>query len=126
VTHFHLIKTPADLASVRLRFESLRPPDTIRFRTHTLTNQRKICDRFALVLAAFLVIEGVWELFSPIGFCLLTLNTLHGVVHILLDVVGLWLDRTDRGYCILAFCPLVVGVLRFFPLVASFRCVCST
>lgn len=81
-------------------------------------NAKTLADRFAILIGAFLVVEGVWELFSPVVFGVLTSNTLHGIIHILLGMIGLalgWKARA-RGFCIfLGILLLVVGALWFVP-----------
>ncbi|MBA2744169.1 MAG: DUF4383 domain-containing protein [Chthoniobacterales bacterium] len=73
---------------------------------------------FALLVGAFLLIEGVWGLTSPVVFGVLTTNTLHAIIHIVLGIVGIaagW-QRRARGFCIfLGILLLAVGVLRFVP-----------
>lgn len=79
---------------------------------------RRATDIFAMVIGAFLLIEGIWGLTSPIVFGVLTTNLTHAVIHILLGVIGLatgWMGRA-RGFCIfLGILLLAVGVLRFVP-----------
>ncbi len=71
-----------------------------------------------MVVGALLIIEGVWELFSPVVFGVLTSNTLHGVIHIALGAVGLWLgwNRGGRGWAIfLGLLLIAVGLLYYIP-----------
>src|ERR1700712_2166488 len=73
---------------------------------------------FALVLGAFLLIEGIWGLFSPVVFGVLTTNTTHAVIHIVLGVAGIWtsLQGGTRPYTLfVSILLLAVGVLRFVP-----------
>ncbi len=61
---------------------------------------RKATDVFALLVGAFLLIEGVWGLTSPVVFGVLTTNTLHAIIHIVLGIVGIaagW-QRRARGF----------------------------
>lgn len=71
-----------------------------------------------MVVGAFLLIEGIWGLTSPVVFGVLTTNLTHAVIHILLGVIGLatgWLGRA-RGFCIfLGILLVAVGILRFVP-----------
>ncbi len=79
---------------------------------------KTLADRFAILIGLFLLIEGIWELFSPVVFVVLTGNLLHGVIHITLGLLGIWLGWTARarGYCIfLGLLLLLVGGLWFVP-----------
>lgn len=74
--------------------------------------------RFAMLLGAFLLIEGCWGLFSPIVFGVLTTNTLHAVIHIVLGIAGILAGRSGaaRNYLLgVGALLLVVGILRFVP-----------
>jgi len=73
---------------------------------------------FAVVVGAFLLIEGIWGLFSPIVFGVLTTNKLHAIIHIGLGATGIWtgMKGGSRPFCIfLGALLLAVGVLRFIP-----------
>ncbi|MBA3467650.1 MAG: hypothetical protein H0T21_09580, partial [Gemmatimonadaceae bacterium] len=50
--------------------------------------------RFATILGAFLVIEGVWGMFSPVVFGILPTNTLRASIHLVLGLLGLWAGRS--------------------------------
>ncbi len=74
--------------------------------------------RFTTLLGAFLLIEGIWGLFSPVVFGLLTTNTLHAVIHIALGITGILAGRRGfaRPYLLgVGALLLVVGILRFVP-----------
>ena len=74
--------------------------------------------RFAMLLGAFLIIEGIWGLFSPVVFGVLSTNTLHAVIHIVLGVAGVLAGRGGfvRNYLLgVGGLLVVVGVLRFIP-----------
>jgi hypothetical protein len=74
--------------------------------------------RFATLLGLFLVVEGIWELFSPVVFGVFSSNTLHGVIHIALGVIGLWVARkgTERSWLIgVGGLLIVVGCCYFIP-----------
>ncbi len=78
--------------------------------------------RFATVLGAFLLIEGIWGMFSPVVFGVLTTNVVHATIHIALGIAGIWMGRSAmaRGYLLsVGILLLVVGVLRFVPAVAD-------
>ncbi len=81
-------------------------------------NNKSLSDRFALVIGLFLVIEGIWELFRPVVFVVLTGNVLHGVIHIALGLIALYLgwNARARGFCVfLGLLLLGVGGLWFVP-----------
>jgi hypothetical protein len=74
--------------------------------------------RFAALLAIFLAVEGVWELFSPVVFGVFSSNPLHGGIHILLGIAGIVAATkgTARGYLIgVGGLLLAVGILWFVP-----------
>ena len=73
---------------------------------------------YAIIIGALLLVEGVWGLFSPVVFGVLTTNLTHAVIHILLGVAGIWTGWKGqaRGYCLfLGALLLAVGILRFVP-----------
>jgi hypothetical protein len=81
-------------------------------------NQKTIADRFALLIGVLLIIEGIWELFSPVVFVVLTGNVTHGIIHILLGFIGVWTgwNARARGFCIfLGLLLIAVGALWFIP-----------
>lgn len=43
----------------------------------------------SLIITAFLLIEGIWGLFSPVVYWVLTTNRTHAVIHIVLGIAGL-------------------------------------
>ena len=78
--------------------------------------------RVAIVIGVFLIIEGAWGLVSPVVFGVLTTNTLHACIHIVLGLAGLWMGRGDmaRGY--LTFVGgllLLVGLMWFIPIASE-------
>ncbi len=78
---------------------------------------------FATVVGAFMLIEGIWGLFSPVVFGVLSTNWLHASIHIVLGIAGLVLGRGSaaRPYAlIVGLILLVVGVLRFVPGLSDF------
>lgn len=73
---------------------------------------------YTFLLSSFLLIEGVWGLFSPAVFGSLTTNTTHAVIHIVLGVIGLLTlaSGNPRPYCILVGTLLLtVGAFYFLP-----------
>jgi hypothetical protein len=78
----------------------------------------RITSLYAVFIGAFLIIEGIWGLFSPVVFGVLTTNTTHAVIHIILGLVGIrtGLKGGSRGFCMfLGVLLLAVGILRFVP-----------
>ena len=81
-----------------------------------------LCGPFALLVGAFLLVEGIWGFFSPVVFGIFTTNTLHAVIHVALGVIGLWvgLKSGARNYCLyLGVLLVAVGALWFVPGVGS-------
>ncbi len=79
---------------------------------------RKPTDIFAIVIGAFLLLEGIWGLTSPVVFGVLTTNLTHAIIHIVLGLIGIaaGLRQQARGFCIfLGTLLLAVGLLRFVP-----------
>ena len=77
---------------------------------------------FAIVVGAFLIIEGIWGFFSPVVFGVLTTNTLHAAIHVLLGIAGIWtgLKGGSRGFCLfLGALLLAVGVFWFLPVLGD-------
>ncbi len=73
---------------------------------------------FAMAIGCFLLISGMWGLFSEMTFGFLSTNLLHATIHIILGLVGISLGKKDngRGYCLfLGALLLTVGILRFIP-----------
>ena len=73
---------------------------------------------FARILGIFLLIEGIWGLFSPVVFGVLSTNRLHAVIHIVLGITGVVLSRRAgaRGYLLgVGGLLAVVGALFFVP-----------
>lgn len=77
---------------------------------------------WAMILGTFLLIEGLWGMMSPVVFGVLTTNTLHAAIHIVLGIAGLYTGLKDgsRQWClVVGGILLVVGVLRFVPVVGD-------
>ena len=71
-----------------------------------------------MLLGAFLIIEGIWGLFSPVVFGVLSTNTLHAMIHIVLGIAGVFAGRGGfvRNYLLgVGGLLVVVGILRFIP-----------
>ncbi|MEO7455133.1 MAG: DUF4383 domain-containing protein [Gemmatimonadaceae bacterium] len=73
---------------------------------------------FALLVGVFLVVEGIWGLFSPVVFGVLTTNMLHACIHIVLGLLGIYtaMRHGARKWCMgVGVLIVVVGILRFVP-----------
>lgn len=83
-----------------------------------MTRSNGVCGPFAILVGAFLLVEGIWGFFSPVVFGVFTTNMLHAVIHVALGVIGLWvgLKSDARTYCLFLGVLLVaVGALWFVP-----------
>jgi hypothetical protein len=77
---------------------------------------------FAIVVGAFLIIEGIWGFFSPVVFGVLTTNPLHAAIHMLLGIAGIGtgLKGGSRGFCLfLGALLLAVGIFWFLPVLGD-------
>ena len=77
-----------------------------------------VTSRFTLVAGLFLLIEGVWGLFSPVVYGVLTTNLPHAIIHGLLGAAGIWASRSGhaRKWCLaVGSILLLVGILRLVP-----------
>lgn len=86
--------------------------------SHQTSNRSAASSLFAIIIGVFLLIEGTWGLFSPVVFGVLTTNSTHAIIHILLGAAGIGagLAKKARGFCIfLGSLLLAVGILRFVP-----------
>lgn len=73
---------------------------------------------FAIIIGAFLLIEGIWGETSDVVFGVLTTNRIHATIHILLGIVGIYtgLKGGSRGFLIfLGILLAAVGALWFVP-----------
>lgn len=83
---------------------------------------RTAASRFAILIGVFLLIEGIWGMFSPVVFGVLTTNMLHAAIHIVLGLVGIWtgMQRGSRRYLtFLGVLLVAVGALRFVPVASD-------
>lgn len=74
--------------------------------------------RFTIGMALFLLIEGVWGLFRPVVFGVLTTNLAHAVIHVVLAILGLVAAKKHYVKSYLGFVSsllLVVAILWFIP-----------
>ena len=71
-----------------------------------------------LILPAFLLSKGIWGLFSPVVYGVLTTNRTHAIVHILLGVAGLiarWKGAIKGYFGFLGSLLIVVAFLWLLP-----------
>ena len=83
-----------------------------------MNETRSTASRFALVIGVFLVVEGIWGMFSPVVFGVLTTNMLHAAIHIVLGLVGIWTGMKGGASPFLMYLGVLlvaVGILRFVP-----------
>ncbi|MEO6873443.1 MAG: DUF4383 domain-containing protein [Opitutaceae bacterium] len=80
--------------------------------------KQSVASGLTLLICLFFVAEGVWGIFRPVVFGILTTNRLHAIVHIVLGLAGLlaWLKDAVKGYFgFLGSLLIVVSVLWFIP-----------
>lgn len=73
---------------------------------------------FAMFAGAFYLIDGIWGFFSPITFGVLSTNTLHTVIHLLMGLAGIYAARNygARLWCrLIGVVVLAVGIAYFLP-----------
>lgn len=79
--------------------------------------------RFATILGIFLLVEGIWGMFSPVVFGILPTNVLRASIHLALGALGVWAGRSDKARSYLVWTGsvlLLVGVLRFIPVASEY------
>ena len=86
-------------------------------------NDNAVLKPFSLLFGFFLLVEGIWGFYSPVVFGVLTTNTLHASIHVVLGLIALLTgfaggNRTFVGF--LGGLLLVVGILRFVPVASDF------
>ncbi|RTY89124.1 hypothetical protein [Flavobacterium sp. GT3R68] len=80
----------------------------------------KINNIFSVVIGAFLLLAGIWGIYSDVIFNVLTTSFTFAIIQIMFGVMGivLGLKKHAKGYCILLGLLLIgVGILRFVPAV---------
>ena len=80
--------------------------------------KQDVAASFALLAGVFYLADGIWGLFSPITFGVLSTNLLHTIIHIAMGVTGLYAARTTRArlWCLgVGLIVVPVGVLYFVP-----------
>ena len=78
---------------------------------------------FSIILGSFLLIEGIWGLFSEVVFGVLTTNMVHAVIHILLGIAAivLGIKQNAGGFCtFLGLLLLSISVIWFIQGADSF------
>ncbi len=73
---------------------------------------------FAIALGLFLVIEGLWGMFSPMVFWVFSTNILHAIIHLVLGVTAIYLGARNQARKFMLFTGvllLTVGILYFIP-----------
>ncbi len=78
---------------------------------------------FSISLGAFLVIEGIWGLFSEVVFGIFTTNMVHAIIHIILGITGivLGIKQNAGGFCtFLGLLLLSISAIWFIQGVDSF------
>jgi hypothetical protein len=71
-----------------------------------------------LIISVFLLVEGIWGLFRPVVFGILTTNRAHAVIHIVLGIGGLlacWKGAIKGYFGFLGSLFIVVALLWFIP-----------
>jgi uncharacterized membrane protein len=82
------------------------------------TYSKHPANRFAALIGTFLLVEGIWGLFSSVVFGVFTTNRLHAIIHIVLGLVGLGTASRSkaRGFLwFLGILLLAVGIGWFVP-----------
>lgn len=77
---------------------------------------------WSIAVGSFLIVEGAWGLMSPVVFGVLTTNTLHACIHIVLGIVGIVAGMRGgaRGFStFLGVLLIAVGILRFVPVASD-------
>ncbi|PBQ30474.1 hypothetical protein CNR22_01390 [Sphingobacteriaceae bacterium] len=100
------------LVACNLKIFSMTKSKDIREHSNPINNL------FAILIGAFLSVEGVWGLFSELVFGVFTTNLTHAVIHLVLGVLGIILGirKTAGGYCtFLGILLVLVGLFWFVP-----------
>ena len=83
-----------------------------------MSTTRSSVDTFSIIIGAFLLIEGIWGLFSDVVFGVLATNLTHAVIHIALGIIAIWTGMSGRARGFIIFLGallLIVGVAWFIP-----------
>lgn len=78
----------------------------------------KINNIFSVVIGAFLLLAGIWGIYSETVFSVLTTSITYAILQIMFGVMGiiLGLKKHAKGYCIfLGLLLIAIGILRFVP-----------
>ena len=79
---------------------------------------KSLASGFAFLLGIVLILQGIWELVSPVVLFIFTGNMLHGIIHLVLGLLGICaaVQNRARGFCLfLGLLLLVVSGLWFLP-----------
>ena len=71
---------------------------------------------FSILLGVFLIVEGIWGLFSGITFGIFTTNITHALVHIVLGITGIiaGIKQNAGPFCtLLGTFLLIIGIIWF-------------
>ena len=77
-----------------------------------------LSNAWAVVMGLFLFTAGLWGFYSESVFEILTTNTLHALIYILIGIAGLyfWSKADTRFFnIVVGIFLLVIGSLRFIP-----------
>lgn len=80
--------------------------------------KQSLSSALTLIISAFLLIEGIWGLFSPVVYWILTTNRAHAIIHIILGVAALvarWKGAIKSYFGFLGSLLVVGAVLWFVP-----------
>lgn len=79
---------------------------------------KSLANGFAFLLGLVLIVQGIWECLNPMILGIFSGNATHGIIHILLGLVGLWAGITSHASGYLTFIGVllcVVSGLWFLP-----------
>jgi len=85
-------------------------------KSENVKRSNEVNNVFAISIGIFLLIEGVWGLFSDVVFGIFTTNITHAVIHIILGILGVVLGfrKNAGGFCtFLGILLVLVGLFRF-------------
>jgi hypothetical protein len=76
-----------------------------------------------LLISAFLLLEGIWGLFSPVVYWVLTTNRAHAIIHLVLGVAGLVARRKGAIKSYFGFLGSLLLVVAVIWIVPAWRAV---
>jgi len=80
--------------------------------------KQSLSSALTLIICAFLLIEGIWGLFSPVVYWVFTTNHAHAIIHIVLGIAGLvarWKGVIKGFFGFLGSLLIVVAVIWIVP-----------